>query len=581
MTDVEKRKEAWSSQSNEFSDSRGKLVIDIVKHGFRDKFFHQPSNDLDPSRPRPRMKRVPPLVQKFLAELLGTFLLVIFGDGSIAQFVLGQNQTFLSICFGYGLGLMIGILVSGNVSGGHLNPAVTLAMALLQKCPYICVPVYWAAQYLGAFLGASALYGVYADAIEAKVGINMTSAGIFASYPKDDIGMSTLVLGQTLGTAILLIIILAATDKKNMNVSSGLVPVVIGFGLTAIHISFAYNAGCAINPARDFSPRLLTYIVGFGNVFTADDYFFWIPWLMPHAGAIIGALTYYYLIEHHHRDEDDFYLNQIAQVSRSILNMRRVKIPLLVKQFLAEALGTFLLVVFGDGAIAQFNSQAKSATDTSFMAVAIGYGFALMIGILVSGGVSGGHLNPAVTLAMACLRKCSWKQLPVYWLAQYLGALLGAAVVYGIYWDAFNFLEMSYAETRGIFASYPASDQLSVTTLIMDQLLGTGLLLIIILAVTDSRNMKVSSGLVPLLIGLGLAAIHISLAFNAGCAINPARDFSPRLLTLIAGYGTEVFSAFDYFFWIPLIMPHIGGVIGAGLYYLCVEMHHDTSEEFA
>ena len=209
------------------------------------------------------------------------------------------------------------------------------------------------------------------------------------------------------------------------------------------------------------------------------------------------------------------------------------RLPKLVRQFLAEMLGTFLLVLFGDGAIAQYVFLEQGAGHRNFISVALGYGFALMIGILVSGGVSGGHLNPAVTLALACVKKCRWLQVPVYWLAQYLGALLGAAVLFGIYADAINAYGGKDFPTdglspgnAGIFASYPnavASD----VTLIFDQALGTACLLIIILAVTDGRNMKVSSGLVPLLIGLGLAAIHISLAFNAGCAINPARDLSP------------------------------------------------------
>jgi len=158
-----------------------------------------------------------------------------------------------------------------------------------------------------------------------------------------------------------------------------------------------------------------------------------------------------------------------------------------------------------------------------------GYGFALMIGILVSGNVSGGHLNPAVTLSMAVLRKCAWIQVPIYMLAQYLGAFLASAVLYGIYADGINGAGGKIDGTAGIFASYPYSGdwQPSAATLAFDQILGTALLLIIILAVTDDKNMNVSSGLVPLLIGLGLAAIHNSFGLNAGSAINPARDFSP------------------------------------------------------
>lgn len=198
----------------------------------------------------------------------------------------------------------------------------------------------------------------------------------------------------------------------------------------------------------------------------------------------------------------------------------------LLRQFLAETLGTFLLVLFGDGSILQYNFLEKPPQN-NFLSVAFGYGFALTMGILVSGGVSGGHLNPAVTLSMCCIKKCRWICLPVYWAGQYLGAFLAAAVLYGIYADGININGGLVIGNAGNFASYPFSDQISMVTLIFDQALGTAVLLVIILSVTDGRNMKVDSGLVPLLIGLGLAVIHMSLAFNAGCAINPARDFAP------------------------------------------------------
>lgn len=196
--------------------------------------------------------------------------------------------------------------------------------------------------------------------------------------------------------------------------------------------------------------------------------------------------------------------------------------PKLGRQFLAEMWGTFFLVLIGDGSIAQ-----KTMGVTQFDSVALGYGLALMVGILVSGGVSGGHLNPAVTLSMACLRKCRWIQVPIYMIAQYIGAFLAASVLFGIYADGINLNGGRTILNAGIFASYPASDEITTTTLVFDQILGTAILVVIILAVTDSKNMKVPSGLVPLLIGLGLTAIHLSFAYNAGCAVNPARDFSP------------------------------------------------------
>ena len=140
----------------------------------------------------------------------------------------------------------------------HLGIGIDLTVTLLRKCKWSLLPIYWAAQYLGAFLGAAVLYGTYADGInnvlDGKSNSSLDSAGIFASYPNPASGNVTLVMDQALGTAILLVIILAVTDERNMKVASGLVAPLIGLGLAAIHISLAFNAGCAINPARDFSP---------------------------------------------------------------------------------------------------------------------------------------------------------------------------------------------------------------------------------------------------------------------------------------------------------------------------------------
>jgi len=252
--------------------------------------------------------------REFLAETLGTFALVLFGDGAVAQVVLGNAARgdeffggFLNICFGYGLALMIGICISGGVSGGHLNPAVTLAMAVVKNLKPIQVPIYMAGQYLGAFLAALVLWGEYADAIKMVDPAWYTSAthGIFASYPFFDIEQVTMVslaMDQMLGTAMLLIIILAVTDNNNMKIQSGFVPITIGLGLTAIHLSFGLNAGSAINPARDFSPRLLTLLAGWKEPFTAADSWFWIPWLLPHVGGVVGAGLYKVMVGLHHKE---------------------------------------------------------------------------------------------------------------------------------------------------------------------------------------------------------------------------------------------------------------------------------------
>jgi len=256
-------------------------------------------------------------LREFLAETLGTFALVLFGDCAVAQVVLGNAARgdlffggFLNISLGYGLALMIGICISGGVSGGHLNPAVTLAMAAVKNIKPLQIPVYMAGQYLGAFLAALVVWGEYADAIKMVEGSDnytSTTMGIFGTYPSfplEQVSTLSLAMDQMLGTAMLLIIILAVTDNNNMKISSSLVPLSIGLGLTAIHLSFGLNAGSAINPARDFSPRLLTLLAGWNEPFKAFDYWFWIPWLLPHVGGLVGAVIYKAMVGIHCQDSD-------------------------------------------------------------------------------------------------------------------------------------------------------------------------------------------------------------------------------------------------------------------------------------
>lgn len=273
-------------------------------------------------------------------------------------------------------------------------------------------------------------------------------------------------------------------------------------------------------------------------------------------------------------------MEKLGQLNRedSRANMKVPQMPDLARCFFAETLGTFLLVVFGDGAIAQIVTGGDPKGN--FLNIAFGYGFALMIGILVSGGVSGGHLNPAVTVTMAVLKKLEWKKVPVYILGQHLGAFLASVVLYGIYYNEMTRInpDFSVPGTAGIFASYPANENISIVTLVFDQLFGTALLLIIILAVTDENNMKIHQSLVPLFIGLGLTAIHISFAQNAGCAINPARDLAPRLFTLMGGWGKQTFNYQNYFFWIPTFIPYIGGIVGGAIYSSMVSSHHRRDE---
>ncbi|KAF7658759.1 hypothetical protein LDENG_00008400 [Lucifuga dentata] len=195
--------------------------------------------------------------------------------------------------------------------------------------------------------------------------------------------------------------------------------------------------------------------------------------------------------------------------------------------------------------------------------------------------VPGGHVNPAVSLAMVILGKLKVWKFPFYVIAQFLGAFAGAAAVFGLYYDAFMDFTSGILSVTGInatghiFASYPTR-HLSVLGGFIDQV-GTGVLVLCILAITDDGNIS-PRGMEPLAIGLIIMAIGVSMGLNCGYPVNPARDLGPRLFTAAAGWGLEVFSTANNWWWIPVAGPMVGGVVAAVIYYLFIEHHHHRDD---
>jgi glycerol uptake facilitator protein len=171
-----------------------------------------------------------------------------------------------------------------------------------------------------------------------------------------------------------------------------------------------------------------------------------------------------------------------------------------------------------------------------------------------------------------------------YMVAQVLGAFVGGALVYLVYHDAISSFEAARHITRGtlggaadstptfsIFATFPAPYfGSSMIGPLIDQIVGTAFLLMFVLALTDERNQPPKSNLAPLLIGLAVAAIGMSFGANAGYAINPARDFGPRFFAWLAGWGQVAFPGVHGYFWVPIVGPLVGGVLGAIVYDLFV-----------
>lgn len=246
-------------------------------------------------------------------------------------------------------------------------------------------------------------------------------------------------------------------------------------------------------------------------------------------------------------------------------------------ELLAEFLGTMILLLFGDGVVAMVVLFGKGG-PAGYVMITFAWGLAVTMGIYVAGALTGAHLNPAVTLALAVRRGFAWSKVAWYWLAQIAGAFVAALLLFLEYKAGFDQFEQANHITRGaaksamdagVFFTSPGSGlvgSVGVGTAIFDQILGTALLVFLIFAVVDTRNSPPGVNLTPFIVGLIVVVIGMSFGADAGYAINPARDFGPRLFAFFAGWGSVALPGIDNYFWVPIVCPLIGGVIGAFAY---------------
>jgi glycerol uptake facilitator protein len=241
------------------------------------------------------------LLAEVMAEFLGTLVLVLLGNGVVAMVVLFSTGTagevvhggFTNITFGWGLGVTMGVYLAGRISGAHLNPAVTIALAIYRDFPWSKTVPYIVAQVAGGFCAAGLVFWNYLPAFRAMDPMLEKTAGVFSTFPTYPQMPSAGLLDQTIGTAILMLMILALTDNRNQPIGANLTPVLIGAVVVAIGMSFGGLHGYAINPARDFGPRLFTVVAGFkNNGLTDGSMVFWVPIVGPVLGAILGAAAY-------------------------------------------------------------------------------------------------------------------------------------------------------------------------------------------------------------------------------------------------------------------------------------------------
>jgi glycerol uptake facilitator protein len=242
----------------------------------------------------------------------------------------------------------------------------------------------------------------------------------------------------------------------------------------------------------------------------------------------------------------------------------------LLGEMAAEFAGTLILILFGVGVVAQVVAGGLGGHDS----IAWGWGFGVTLGVYVAGRISGGHLNPAVTIALAVFKGFEWRKVAPFVLAQTVGAFVAALIVRWNYTEVINKLDPGHTiKSQFIFSTLPGNGALPVSDwgALRDQIIGTAILLFLIVAITDIRNTPPAANLAPVVIGFLIVAIGMAWGTDAGYAINPARDFGPRLASFLTGYGGAFHDQYgDPYFWIPIVGPIVGGIIGVALYELLV-----------
>lgn len=254
--------------------------------------------------------------------------------------------------------------------------------------------------------------------------------------------------------------------------------------------------------------------------------------------------------------------------------------PTLRGQCIAEFLGTALLIFFGTGCVAALK---LGGADLGLWEISVIWGIGVSMGVYLAAGVSGAHLNPAVSIALWLFGTFERNKVPAYILAQTAGAFCAAALVYGLYSSLFFDFEQAQQMTRGsiaslelasVFSTYP-HPSLSIGQAFLVEVVITAILLGMIMALTDDGNGLPRGPLAPLLIGLLIAVIGGAMGPLTGFAMNPARDLGPKLMTFFAGWGEVAFTGgrdIPYFL-VPLIAPVIGACLGAAGYKALICKH--------
>ncbi|WP_089747628.1 MULTISPECIES: MIP/aquaporin family protein [unclassified Candidatus Frackibacter] len=235
--------------------------------------------------------------------------------------------------------------------------------------------------------------------------------------------------------------------------------------------------------------------------------------------------------------------------------------------YAAEFLGTMILILLGDGVVANVVLKKSKGEGSDWIVIATGWGLAVAMAVYVTGWVSGAHINPAVTVGLAAIGKFSWSLVPGYIIAQVLGAFTGAVLVYLTYKDHFAATDDADGKLA-VFSTGPAIRNIPWN--MITEIIGTAMLVMGVLGITNGNNEVGALG--ALLVGFLVWSLGLSLGGPTGYAINPARDLGPRIAHAILPIPGKRGSDWDYGLIVPIIGPIIGGVLGAFIYQFFLQM---------
>ncbi len=227
--------------------------------------------------------------------------------------------------------------------------------------------------------------------------------------------------------------------------------------------------------------------------------------------------------------------------------------------FIAEVFGTGLLVLLGDGVVAGVLLAKSKAQNAGWIVITAAWAFAVFIGVVVAGPISGAHLNPAVTVGLAANGSLAWDLVPVYLIGEFVGAMIGATLVTIHYWDHFKETE-DQGLKLAVYSTGPGIRNIPLN--VVSEVIGTFVLVFVILTFGNNTGL---AGLGPLTVALLVFVIGMSLGGTTGYAINPARDLGPRIIHAILPVPGKGQSDWAYS-WVPVVGPIIGGVLAAVVY---------------